>query len=181
MISLKLPPKKVVESLDQVLGGVLPGDHQLLLLRPLGGCPDLHFHTLHGTQIYKKPNLLETQIYTSPNLLETQIYTKPNLPMTLIYTKIYTKPDLHRSKFTQNPYLHRPQIYKNPNLHIDKNSKEGQTYAIFLKSPWYEDLKSNSPGCLTCKYTNTASVKVPHRPNICYIFGKPLEQGPQNQ
>ena len=139
-----------------------------------GGCPDLHFHTLHGTQIYKKPNLLETQIYTSPNLLETQIYTKPNLPMTLIYTKIYTKPDLHRSKFTQNPYLHRPQIYKNPNLHIDKNSKEGQTYAIFLKSPWYEDLKSNSPGCLTCKYTNTASVKVPHRPNKCYIFWKAL-------
>ena len=77
-----------------------------------GGCPDLHFHHLPETQIYKKFNLPETQIYTSPNLHETQIYTKPNLPMTLIYTKIYTKTDLHRSKFTQNPYLHRPQYTK---------------------------------------------------------------------
>ena len=79
---------------------------------PEGGCPDLHFHHLPETQIYKKFNLPETQIYTSPNLHETQIYTKPNLPMTLIYTKIYTKTDLNRSKFTQNPYLHGPQYTK---------------------------------------------------------------------
>ena len=39
----------------------------------------------------------------------------------------------------------RSQIYTNPNLHINRNSKEGQTYDIFLKSPWYEDLKNNSP------------------------------------
>ena len=29
------------------------------------------------------------------------------------------------------------------------------------------------------KYTNTPSVKVPHRPYVCYIFGKHLVQGPQ--
>ena len=47
-----------------------------------GVCPNLHFHTLPGTQIYKKLNLPGTQIYTSPNLPETQIYTYPNLPLT---------------------------------------------------------------------------------------------------
>ena len=29
--------------------------------------------------------------------------------------------------------------------------------AIFMKMQWYEDLKINVPGCLTCKFTNTKS------------------------
>ena len=31
------------------------------------------------------------------------------------------------------------------------------------------------------KYTNTASVKVAHRHNMCYIFAKVMVQGPQKQ
>ena len=52
-----------------------------------------------------------------------------------------------------------------------------QYSAIFLKSPWYEDLKN---WVSDMQIHRTAWVKIPHRPNICYIFGKPLEQGPQN-
>ena len=31
------------------------------------------------------------------------------------------------------------------------------------------------------KYTNTASVKVAERPNMCYIFEKVMVRGPQKQ
>ena len=54
-----------------------------------------------------------------------------------------------------------------------------------MRSPGYKDPKDNVPGCQTCKYantnTNTALVEVAHRPNICYIFGMVMLQGPQRQ
>ena len=127
----------------------------------LGVCPDLHFHHLPGTQIYKKnnftrdPNLHISKFTQDPNLHETKFTHDPNL-----------HENLHKTRFTQTqiytkPIFTRSQIYTNPNLHINRNSKEGQTYDIFLKSPWYEDLKNNSPECLACKYTNTALIKNP--------------------
>ena len=53
--------------------------------------------------------------------------------------------------------------------------------SYFSESIWYKDLKDNVPRCLTCKYTKTASVKVSHRPNICYIFEMVMVRGPQKQ
>ena len=53
--------------------------------------------------------------------------------------------------------------------------------AMFLKDLGMRTSKTIVPGDMQMqkyKYTNTASIKVSHRPHICYIFGKPLEQGP---
>ena len=63
--------------------------------------------------------------------------------------------------------------------------------AIIMKMQWCQDLKINVLECMTCKYTNTntqihkytntASVKVADRPNMCYIFEKVMVRGPQKQ
>ena len=110
---------------------------------------------LQKTKFTRDPNLHISKFTQDPNLHETKFTHDPNL-----------HENLHKTRFTQTqiytkPIFTRSQIYTNPNLHINRNSKEGQTYDIFLKSPWYEDLKNNSPECLACKYTNTASIKDP--------------------
>ena len=101
-------------------------DKHFNLCTSVGASPNLHFHTLPRTKIYRWPNLPGTQIYTSPNLPETQIYTTSNLPATQIYTKnlhntrfaqtqIYTN-----TKFTQAPNLHKPNFTQKPHLHMNE-------------------------------------------------------------
>ena len=114
----------------------------------------------------RDPNLQQTKFTRDPNLHISKFTQDPNLHETKFTHDPNLHENLHKTRFTQTqiytkPIFTRSQIYTNPNLHINRNSKEGQTYDIFLKSPWYEDLKNNSPECLACKYTNTASIKDP--------------------
>ena len=61
--------------------------------------------------------------------------------------------------------------------------------AIIMKMQWCQDLKINVLECMTCKYTNTntqihkytntASVKVADRPNMCYSFEKVMVREPK--
>ena len=135
------------------------------------------FEELIGPKLGRLPRFTFSPFTRDPNLQQTKFTRDPNLHI----SKFTQDPNLHETKFTHDPNLHenlhktrftqtqiytkpiftRSQIYTNPNLHINRNSKEGQTYDIFLKSPWYEDLKNNSPECLACKYTNTALIKDP--------------------
>ena len=115
----------------------------------------------------RDPNLQQTKFTRDPNLHISKFTQDPNLHETKFTHDPNLHENLHKTRFTQTqiytkPIFTRSQIYTNPNLHINRNSKEGQTYDIFLKSPWYEDLKNNSPECLACKYTNTASSKIPY-------------------
>ena len=64
---------------------------------------------------------------------------------------------------------------------------------VGLSVAWHEmgSVKFNVYSCVTCKYTNTttqiqihkytntASIKVADRPNMCYIFEKVMVRGPQ--
>ena len=107
----------------------------------------------------RDPNLQQTKFTRDPNLQSSKFTQNPNLHETKFTHDPNLHENLHKTRFTQTqiytkPIFTRSQIYTNPNLHINRNSKEGQTYDIFLKSPWYEDLKNNSPECLACKYTN---------------------------
>ena len=66
---------------------------------------------------------------------------------------------------------------------------------VGLSVAWHEmgSVKFNVYSCVTCKYTNTitqiqihkytntASIKVADRPNMCYIFEKVMVRGPQKQ
>ena len=106
----------------------------------------------------RDPNLQQTKFTRDPNLHISKFTQDPNLHETKFTHDPNLHKNLHKTRFTQvqiytKPIFTRSQIYTNPNLHINRNSKEGQTYDIFLKSPWYEDLKNNSPECLACKHS----------------------------
>ena len=88
----------------------------VLLRHITGGCPDLHFRTLHGTQIYT------THIYTKPKFTQPQIYTRPKFTCPQIYTASNLQnPDLHKPRYTQlqlytKPKFSQSQIYTDPNF-----------------------------------------------------------------
>ena len=62
----------------------------------MGASPNLHFHTLPGTQIYS------THIYTKTTGTQHQIYTGPEFTRTHIFTTSNLhNPILHKPKYTQ--------------------------------------------------------------------------------
>ena len=83
------------------------------------------------------------------------------------------------------------QIHKYTNTQIQYMTKwpKYPTYAIFLNSWWFKDVKNDILDCQMHKYTNTntqihkytntAYEKMTEIPNICYIFEKPRVQGHQ--
>ena len=81
-----------------------------------GASPNLHFHTLPGTQIYT------THIYTYPTVTQHQIYTGPKFALTQIYTASnLCNPILRKPKYTQPQNYTKPkftqiQIYTGPNF-----------------------------------------------------------------
>ena len=123
------------------------------LFKPTGRLPRFTF-----SPFTRDPNLQQTKFTRDPNLHISKFTQNPNLHETKFTHDPNLHENLHKTRFTQTqiytkPIFTRSQIYTNPNLHINRNSKEGQTYDIFLKSPWYEDLKNNSPECLACKHS----------------------------
>ena len=135
----------------------------------------------------RDPNLQKIKFTRDPNLHISKFTRDPNLHKTKFTHDPNLHENLHKNWFTQiqiytKPILTQTSKYKNPNLHIVQNSKEGPTYAIFFKSPWYEDLKNNCSGCLTCKCKNTnTQIQLRSKFPIDTTHAICLEQGPQNQ
>ena len=81
-----------------------------------GASPNLHFHTLPGTQIYT------THIYTKPTVTQHQIYTGPKFTRTHIFTtSTLHNRILHKPKYTQPQNNTKPnstqiKIYTGPNF-----------------------------------------------------------------
>ena len=88
----------------------------------LGASPNLHFHTLPGTQIYTthiytEPIVTRHQIYTGPKFTRTHIFTTSNLHNPILHKPKYTqpqnntKPNFTQKKFTQVPILHNQGMF----------------------------------------------------------------------
>ena len=96
----------------------------------LGGCPNLHFRTLHGTQIYT------THIYTKPKFTQPQIYTGPKFTCPQIYTTSNLQnPDLHKPRYTQpqiytKPKFPQSQYYTDPNFTTPKSASKKNLHQI---------------------------------------------------
>ena len=87
-----------------------------------GASPNLHFHTLPGTQIYTthiytEPIVTRHQIYTGPKFTRTHIFTTSNLHNPILHKPKYTqpqnntKPNFTQTKFTQVPILHNQGMF----------------------------------------------------------------------
>ena len=94
-----------------------------------GASPNLHFHTLPGTQIYTthiytKPTVTQHQIYTGPKFTRTPIFTTSNLHNPILHKPKYTqpqnstKPNFTQTKFTQVPILHNQGTRYFPSLFL---------------------------------------------------------------
>ena len=83
--------------------------------------------------------------------------TMPKISLKTLYCYIFEKPKVqgHQNRYSQlsNTQIHKYK-YKYTNTALLK-CQEYQTYAIFLNSCWFKDVKNDIPKCPTVKYTNT--------------------------
>ena len=95
----------------------------------------------------------------------------------IFWTVRYTNTQIQIHKYTNTQIQHMTKWPKYP------------TYAIFLNSWWFKDVKNDILDCQIHKYTNTntqihkytntAYDKMTKIPNICYIFEQLVVQGCQ--
>ena len=108
-----------------------------------GASPNLHFHTLPGTQIYTthiytKPTVTQHQIYTGPKFTRTPIFTTSNLHNPILHKPKYTqpqnstKPNFTQTKFTQVPILHNQGTRYFPSLFLAVQTFSPEKITVFL-------------------------------------------------
>ena len=85
------------------------------------------------------------------------VVTMPKISLKTLYCYIFEKPKVqgHQNWYSQlsNTQIHKYK-YKYTNTALLK-CQEYQTYALFLNSCWFKDVKNDIPKCPTVKYTNT--------------------------